>query len=529
LEVKPIQVKVVLTTPTVYTFDPLNSIYDFNLLRVGFTLTSEGMMGKFSLKIEDSNASLLNSLDCGDRVEIYCAKSLPWTKMFLGIVEEREVVRPSKDILTYELTGCDFGARLVKRIINMYRYQNRLADGITADPTDTKTEIGQMVSFMIQNIDAYPTGYPTIENEDNITLDVDNTAIKIPAYVAEYKPASDILKELAEMSGRNWWVGNDKTLHFKATAVTHSGICLADTTQSSWDQTKVGYIVDEESFRVKYSIVDMKNRIFGIGGDEIKKDQYQETVSGGSQTMFDYYRAIKFTPTERHLQYVAVYAGKTGTPNVRISGEIREDKSNSPTGALLKAFSQEEGVVVAGGGWVIFDVGVEHIQTGKDHWLILYKAGSSGNTFNWFHDGGTSSTRAYSADGINWTVLTGTIGYGYRTYNAVQLLNVVQDLDSIINYGYSEYVHSNPEIVERVSMMALLRGLMLVLPKKKVIVGCKVFPPDTMLNVGQYVRIKDSKLNIDGDFEITSLTYDFNADDEYGVTSFDIEAIGLVK
>jgi hypothetical protein len=532
----PLLPKVVITSPTVRTFDPLASpaVLDFNLLHLDFEMASEGMAGKFNMKIEDSAGSLLSALDCGDTVEIWVGKTNPISqKMFIGKVENFHKIRLGKDIMVYQLQGPSLDARLLHRIVNFARFQARQSDGVTPDDTDSSTEIGTLVRDLLEDTDSYPTGEPTFANDEGITFDIDNTGLKIPSFIVDYKPVADALRELADMASRNFYITHGKVFKFKATEIIDSGILIVDDPDDSeatgWNQSKLAHINEDNPLDVWETIEDTRNRLFGIGGDEIKLDQKQETFSGGSDALDANYRAIKFTPTQNRMQYVTIYVKKTGSPNVSLDGEVVQDKSNNPTGALLKAFSIRDGLVAAGGGWVIADVGIENVQVDKAHWIILREVGTAGNTFEWYHDGGTSSTHATSTDGANWTVNSNAKGYAFRTLSAIRLLFPEQDQTSITNYGLREHAFSNPEITEWKTMEKLVIGMLNVMGKKKRVVSLNFFPSDTLPEVGQSVKIKDAKTGVNGQFEVVNLHLSWDYEEQQlGATSVGLTAVGLV-
>lgn len=530
----PVVPKVTITSPTSRTFDPLNSTFDFNLTYLKFNQSSEGKAGSFTMRLEDSNAALAGELDCGDAVQIWLAKALPFTEnMFYGKVQKFKRIRPSKDVMTYELFGYDLTERLARRIINMQRIQARTGDGVTPDSSDSSTELGALMRDLCEDTDAYPTGEPTLETDESLTFDVDSTGIKVPSFIADYKNISSAGQDLAKMCERNLWINEDKVLKFKSNTLVDSGILIVDdpndATALTWDTTKLGFITQDKPLEVEDTIEDTVNRLFGLGGDEMSIDQKQETTSGGNDALNSLYRAVKFTPAERRHEYVAVYIGSSGSPGVPLEGEVREDNAGEPTGALVKAWSIREAVVTPGGAWVIADLGADKIQTGKAHWLILYKKGSAGNTYNWYHDGGSASTIATSADGVTWSVTASTKGYAFRTYNAARLLTVSEDSTSRSNYGISEDVYSNPEITERITMQRLVDGMTSIMSQKKRVLSASIFPPDTMIRVGQYLRVIDSKTAVDSMLEVVNVEYEFDSEgDQKGCLGYDITAVGLV-
>ncbi|MBI2127198.1 MAG: hypothetical protein HYU02_07820 [Thaumarchaeota archaeon] len=511
-------------------FDPLTPTLDFNLSKCHIELSSQGQIGKITATIEDSSGALQADIACGKQIDVWLAKQLPFsTKFFLGKLEKRNILQSVPDAVEYEIEGAHITSRLTHRIVHFARIQKRLSDGVSVDNTDNTTLIENMVKDIVQKTDVYPTGEPTLETADGITVSgVESTSLRIPEYICDYKPASDALRELGDVSGRTFWLDEAKDLKFKAPQVLDSGVLITDNPDSvlaqGWDATKLATILQDDTFDLEDSIVETKNRIFGIGGDEPVIDQKQETTSGGQDALDTLYRAQKLSPKELRMAYVAVYIDKTGSPGVDLEGEIREDNSNTPQGgSLIKVFKVPL-TQIGATGWYIADVGADKINTSKAVWLILYKKGSSGNTFRWYRDSSATSTRATSSDGITWSVVGSTYSYAFRTYSATRLLSIGDDEASKTAYNVRETVISDPSITERKTMENLVNNLIGVSGKLKRTFTCTIYPPDTMMLIGQSVRVVNSKLGLDDLFEITRMAFDM----EEGVPAKGVEVEGVV-
>lgn len=524
---KPLKPKVVINTTNI--FDPIAGTYNFNLLNLNVKQASHGAAGTCRMEIEDSSASLINTLKCGQLVEIYYGKTAFSTRHFIGHQELKHVRQTDKNTLLYEFDGIDLGSRLLQRIVNFFRIQKRQADGTTVDHTDNNVLIDNIVKDAIQQTFAYPAGGPTVETDDGISVSgVDVTDLRLPEYIADMKPLNDVLTELAQIAGRAFWIGSDKVLNFKAPALIDSGVLIIDDPDSalgvSWNQEKLAPMLNEGvGFEYWDSIVDTKNRIFGIGGDELVKDQFQETTSGGQDAIDVQYKAIQLQPKKVQMAHVAVYIDKLGTPTLDLEGEVREDDVNLPTGSLIKAFKVPLAQIGAA-GWYIADLGAEKINTAKLHWLILVKKGTAANTFRWYRDSAATARRATSTDGITWTPIPSTYSYAFRTYTAERLLTIAPYQDSIDAYGLREEIVSDPAITERATMQKLIEQRLHYSKLLKRTVRCPIFPPDSIMLLGQSARIVNSLCGIDDIFELTNTEYNFSTE-ELGLNNYSVDGV----
>lgn len=218
-------------------------------------------------------------------------------------------------------------SRLFHRIISIKRIQDRLADGIKVDTTDTKTRIDNLVKLIIQDEDVYPADRgPTMEIDDGIMVDgVETSSLTIPQFFAELKPVSDALKELAELEKRDFWIDTLGGLQFRDPVTVDSGVLFTDDPAQSWEAAKMGLILDDTPFEVEKIIEGHTvNRIIGVGGDEREPDQEQPTVSSGPDSLGPQFLAMKFTPDANNLSYLAINIDKIGSPQTDLVGEIRE-------------------------------------------------------------------------------------------------------------------------------------------------------------------------------------------------------------
>ncbi len=514
-------------------YDPLLPRLDFNLNSLSISKSAEGVASTFNLVIEDSDGDLLGSIVVDDPIDVWVQKAGAgaWTKYFSGLVADPTTRVPGIGRRLYDVKGFDWSKRPSKRIGNFAKFQARQADGITPDSSDTSTEIGNLVSLVLSDPSAYPTGGPTIVADDGFTLSIDSTGIFIPSYVAVYKPISDILNDLAAQAGRVWWVDENKVFYFANPSALDSGILVTDdpATGAAWgDQTKLAYIVDDKEHKSEDDGNDVVNRLFGLGGTDTNViDQKSEAIMGGADKLSVSWIAVQFAPTQRTMNYVAAYLQSVGTPTADLNGAVFVDNGGVP-GSLLKSFSIPKATPAPGGGWVIIDIGAQTVLIGQKYWLAFALNGVTANTFAWFKGSDSAGVKATSADGKSWTPTSSVATYTYRTYAAPVIVTVGSIPVSGVR-KLSESVFTDTNIRDRATMANLITAQVAVSAKVKRVLDATCYIPDVLPKPGQYVTVVSLGAGLNEQFQVTDVTLDFETDKQaLGATALNIGGVELV-
>lgn len=160
--------------------------------------------GSFRLMFPNDSGVYTSTFSVGQEVVIYCdGNSTPTTKIFTGVVEDVQYESPNYNREFITLSGRDYSSRL-------------------QDVTALENYSNQEPSVIIKNlIDKYVSGV-TYNN-------VDTTTITISRMKFNQKSVFDCIRDIADYCGYNFWVDEDKDLHFKPQGSVSSGIVANNT------------------------------------------------------------------------------------------------------------------------------------------------------------------------------------------------------------------------------------------------------------------------------------------------------------
>ncbi len=517
-----------------------NGVQDFDLIEANATLSLDGKAGMVKMLIEDSAGAMKSFISYGNTFTFKMGKTdsgeAATVIQLQGNIEIKEVFRPSKNEMTYLLTGYDKNYRLLQRIVNVHRFQKRQANGLL-DPTDTSMDVANLVKYVMglqsDSVTAITDAYEpmrrhgsvqTVAAADSIDVSSFGTAgLILPTYDADFRPVADVVKDLANQVGYIFYVDQNNKLQFTPpTGVVDSGFFITDDvngidtdTGLVWgDTTRLAQIIDDEPLHIIGTLEDTKNGIIGIGGNNLDPYMQQLNGGGGSDVLYNQWIAFKLTGAlalkTARVSQVGVRVSKFGSPTVDLWGSLVQDKNNSPTGALVKEFSAvRSSVNPTTANWTIADC-VADINTQVDHWLILQGNNSgqdSNNYYRWYNDGGTSGTIATSTDGINWTLSSNTKQYAFLIWADDRIVSMKYDPNSITNYGLRESVFSDPLLKTTYGLINAVNYQLNYSKYPKEIVEAVCFPPDTLIPLGKTLKIQDSLTGTNDIYKVIQLDY----------------------
>lgn len=514
--IKPVLPKVIIYKDNnILTFDPVNRIYDFNLisLDVELNIDSSPSIAKFTVEG-------FHNIDLGYRIDIWLGK-IPNinNKIFSGVIDIKKQSYNRNNSIVTEYKAKSLGYKLTERIIDIVARQKIREDGLT-DNNDQSTEISNLVKKIIADVTAYPKVNDAMQVNTLYDEGIDpyvyvkKSGITLPIYILQYRPVIDALQELAEISGYIFFVDADGKLHFHPPGMNSNIIIFKDSIDSNDNPSMTGLIIEYE---LEDNIENVKNVIYGLGGNRPKISK--EVTASNAYQLLTEYKAVKIdlVGIERELQYIAVRVAKVGDNlTLPLEGELRlDDGNNRPKGALIKAFRKDYQAISANvglgnGQWVLFDVGEENLDVSTPHWLILYKKGEPNNTYAWYHDNSTNGVNARSTDGAFWIVNSNSYQFNYRLYYSQRLLTPIADSESINKYGRRETVVSWPTVIEDVELIALTKSQLDIVKKRKQFITLTCIPADTMLRLGDAIRVVDNINGLDAIFEVTNISYLFD-------------------
>lgn len=176
-----------------------SEVKDYYNLKVDKKVGQDNSSSKFNCTVDNYNGKNNDLFNVGNEVEIYADKDInpPTTKIFTGILENISYPSDPNDE-KLRIGGRDFSARLIDR--------NILPEVYTGLPAG---------SIVLDIIDKY-TDDVTTNNVNLSTIDVDRIAFN-------QKPVFDGIKRLAEIADYDFYVDEDKDLHFKQKSTEDSG------------------------------------------------------------------------------------------------------------------------------------------------------------------------------------------------------------------------------------------------------------------------------------------------------------------
>ena len=447
-----------------------------------YTISDELLSAEISLSVEkastfearfdDSSKKYVNTIKPGDEVEVWVGRS-GYTKILTGLIERVNARRRFSEV-EVSIGGSDYSQRLLQRVVKAARYGTS-SRGVS--------EVSQIVKDLLTVETLGEPAEPITANN------VKQTGYTLQEIRFSYKPLMDCVKQLADIVKYTFYVDADKDLHFTDSLADYSGLNFDEDT-----------IISSE---VEYDIESVKNRVYVLGGDEIKPDCSQEDAST-PVSLHDKYWADEFTPQIEDLLQIAVYVDKVGHPTSPLQGELRYD-ANGPYGPVIRTFELSASRV--GSGWHILDTSCE-VTRGQLCWLILYKTGDLENTYRWYSDGASDKKDAYSSDGLNWVVRAGQ-NFAFKTYWRETLVAVAKNQSSISKYGVRELVVSDPQIKTRVEAKVEAVREVSRLSELKKRVRLTVLAPDQPIQAGTLVKVRDSTLSLDGFHPVLEVNYSF--------------------
>ena len=526
-------------TSGVYTYNPFVGTFDFRVGQLSIKPAFDAMGGTFSLQIWGATGinsemnTILSNISEGNEVTIWVGKTdATKTKMFLGVIEDIVIEEPNQNTMMVTLSGPDFGSDILKNRVVLGQWDQRKTSGVL-DTSDDSTSIINIVNDLLNDTQMYPAGAADSNTAvaQGIVYDA-NTVLPIsyqlPSFSARYEFLDDKLQELDDLGLSYHYVDPDKKFHMyqlstSTTAVTSDILFTDDINDATvWTSGKVGLIAPNSSF--KRTLEHHKRRVFGLGGLSSAVDQ-ESTTTTSSQALSAGYYAMRFTPTKTTLSTIMVWLSQIGTPTVDVVLELRDDSSTGtslPTGEVLRSISKNKAFL--GGASAAtpspFEMN-EELTPGRNYWIVLMKNGTdASNCFRWHHDGTDASTvSATSADDVTWAATTtpNRTNFAYQAYLGNEIVAISKDPNAT---AASKHFHEDTirksDIIDNAVLKYLLTQENKTAHKKKEILTCQVYAPDTLLQAGQTIRVRKqtSGYVVDGDFTLGGLEYVFESSDD---------------
>lgn len=522
-------------TSGVYTFNSFTSTFDFRVGSLTVKPAFDAVGGNFTLNIigaTGTNAemnTILSNISEGNEVTIWVGKTdASKVKIFLGIIEEIVIDESNKNYMSVTLSGPDWGSDLLKNRVVNYQWDQRRDSSGNIDTTDTSTTIKNIIDDLLNDTQSYPSGaidsitavsQGLVYSSANV-LPIDYS---LPTFSAKYEFLDDKLQELDDFGLSYHYVDPDKNFRMYQLGISNTAgpatiLFTDDVTDSiSWTSGNVGLIAPGSSF--KRTLEHHKRRVYGLGGLSSAVDTSNTTTSSNDTLASNYY-AARFTPTKTHLSYITLYLSQIGTPTFDFIMELRDDSSTGtsmPTGEVLRSISKNKAFL--GGATSatpsVFEMN-EELTPGRNYWIVCMANGTdASNCFRWHRDALSTGVSSSSTDDVTWTTDTTGYNYAFQTFLGNELIAVSRDPNLVAS---SKHLHEDTlrkaDIIDDKVLKFLLTQENKTAHKKKEILKCQVYAPDTLLTTGQKIRVRKqaSGYLVDGEFTLGQIEYVFEPD-----------------
>ena len=520
-------------TSGVYTYNPFTSVFDFRLISCSIRPPFDSVGGIFDIEISGGTGinsemnTILSNISEGNEVTFWVGKTdASKTKIFLGIIETIIIDENNKNYMSVKISGPDWGSDLLKNRVVSFQFDQSTTDTGAVDNTDDSTTITNLITKILSDTQSYPTGAadgitPVSQGLVVSAANILPIDIQIPTFSARFEYLDDKLQELDDYSLSYHYVDPDKNFIVKQlnTSTEQVTVLFTDDVNDSilWVSGNVGLIAPNSSF--KRTLEHHKRRVFGLGGLSSSVDQSNTTTTLNTELASNYI-AQRFTPSKTTLSKINLWLSVIGTPTADFIMELRDDYNNLPVGEILRSVSKNKNILTTGTATIVtFEIN-EELTPGRNYWIVCMKNGSDvSNCFRWHRDALDTGVSAISTDDVSWN-LTSTpnrFNYAFQAFLGNELISTSQDPNlTATSKHFHEYVIRKPEIINDHAIRILLTQEDKTLHKKKEVMTCSVFAPDTLLHTGQKVRVRKQQSGylVDGEFTLGQIEYIFESNDE---------------
>jgi hypothetical protein len=510
---------------------------DFRLTDLSFTIEANGSYGHATLLLEDNSNVLIDTtlrrkalIKREWDVQIYLGKNNSGLqRWFYGKVKSSTILRPGTSTERVQLNCVGWGEVLKNKITTIKRNQDKAANGIDLDSSDTSTKIYELIQDMFADTDhmfdnniqqinsfTYTTGAEGICTEcTDISL----------ANVNELGNSyAGFISRVVGTANSEWCVNSDRRIVVRDPINHDSGFLITNDLTGldaqGWDSGKIMYIKnspfawDDSSFDTMYSWI----HAFGHFAPSLNIKE--ETTPDASDSMHDELISIPITPTVDNIFKIAFRMTKTGTPANNTVMEIRgDDGTGKPdlqdirrSVVITKEILQGLGTSTPA-DW--FEVPISpklEVEPNTQLHIVFKKYGDVSNTFDINYKSG-SGTYYVSSDDITWSSSTGKINY--RVYDAKRLKTSVENtnLSQTLSEQREKLLPIRADLEEATVRQALLIAGETLGRERRVYEDVQCTMPEDRIPLCSYMRMQDVETGLDIKATIVSYSVEMHAGD----------------
>jgi len=505
---------------------------DFQLEALNLHLGIDDDFGFLQLVIHDHDNNLSDMTNT-DRpgvigrewgVQLFLGKTLALEeRWFYGKVKDFTISRPTTGVQTISLSCVGWGIILRERMSRLVRNQAKAADGVTLNESDASTKISELILDLFEDNDHYIDN--NIPRITNITAQTSTTGNGIDESATSGKLANinfnvasfaQIISNLAGVANTTWHVNADRSLIVQDPEASDSGFLftnnLASTTATTWNSTKIGYILNAP-LEWKDSSADMLyNFVHGFGHFAPGVSVSETTTPDAADNLDSEWHAIPFIPTSDNIAKIAIRSIKTGVltedGSVQIwgdSGGSGPDSNDIRYKKLLNTATLNALGTTTPAVW--FEIPIKprlKITPGEILYLVFPKNGDASNTYSVNYTAG-SGTYWDSTNGTSWTSRTGKSSY--RIYEAKTLITTVENTSATeILPEPRERIFPIRADLEEQTVRETLIAAATVLGKQRRTYGTVIISPVTArIPLSTFCKLEDGKTGLSVKANITGI------------------------
>jgi len=478
------------------------------------------------------------------RITIELGKTSTVQKWFDGKIYDVHVLRPGTNDQRIAIQAVGWGVILKDRITRIKRNQDKLADGISLDPADTKTQLDQLILDMFEDKDHQLE--PNLPLITSITAAIvtsgdgicqDCLGVKVANINEIGNTYAGFISRIAGVANTDWHVSPDRKIIVRDPQSHDSGFLFSNDLLSldviGWPKAKLGLIKNSPIGWKDSSVNTMYDWVHGYGSFLPVIDVKEDTLPDASDNIDDEWIAIPITPTKDNIFKIAFRMIKDGTPvghhKVLIVGDDgagRPDVVDTRRSIVLT----EEFLLGLGTTtpttWDEIPV-TPKLPVSPDEalYIVFPKFGTLNNTVNVNYAAG-SGTYFVSTTGANGTWGAGVTGLmNYRIYSAKRLTVSVENtnMSKVLPEPREKLFPIRANLEEQGVREALVAAARILGKERRVYDKVLVTAPDDVIPLSAFCRLADKQTGLDVKANILSYKMEMHGGDSSRMGFRDIE------
>ena len=500
----------IATTPT----------QDFKLTDLRIKMDGNGDYGSATLIIADNGSALVDAtLRKGSLIkrqwdiQIYLGKtSATLQRWFYGKIVSANVIRPGTGQQSIVIDCVGWGVILKERITRIIRNQDKDADGISLDDTDTKTRLDNLILDMFTKVDhQVDENIPQISSITaalaNPGLDATTLDIKVANVNELGNTYAGFISRIAGLANADWYVDADRRLIVRDAFSYDSGFLftnnLTGLDAAGWSATKIGYLKNQVLGWSDSTFDSLYSFIHGFGHFAPSLDVGYSTAPDAADNLDTSWIAIPIAPTRDNIFKISLRMTKTGTPAAAHELRIVGDDSGNPDPTDIRRVIRIAKETLQGLGtttpadWAEYPVTPKlEITPNEQLYVVFPKYGTATDTVNINYKAGVGTYKT-STDGTTWSNATGSPAH--RIYSAKRLMTTLEN--TVVSQKLPEprekLLPIRADLEEQTVRQAMIQAGFILGKQRRAYEDVVITPTTDRIPLASYCRLQDSKSGLD--------------------------------